>query len=163
MSSVYRAMQSPRDLPEITTQQITHFFAPTRDLEPGKWVRVVGWVGPEKRRARNHRGCGAVRPSGTLIAVSTSRARRGCGQHRLSRLRDDAGSFSAERRGRAMCRSIVHVFHRLSRLTVAPDGERSLRGKCCCRDVLLSSLGSALVSTWRQAHSTEAAMRVTRN
>ncbi|MFZ0837636.1 MAG: inorganic diphosphatase [Xanthobacteraceae bacterium] len=31
------------DLPEITLQQIEHFFAHYKDLEPGKWVRVIGW------------------------------------------------------------------------------------------------------------------------
>jgi inorganic pyrophosphatase len=31
------------DLPEITLQQMEHFFAHYKDLEPGKWVRVIGW------------------------------------------------------------------------------------------------------------------------
>jgi inorganic pyrophosphatase len=44
LSSIYRNMQSPRDLPEIITNQITHFFQHYKDLEPGKWVRVEGWV-----------------------------------------------------------------------------------------------------------------------
>ena len=33
------------DLPEITRQQIEHFFVHYKDLEPGKWVRVRGWGG----------------------------------------------------------------------------------------------------------------------
>jgi inorganic pyrophosphatase len=44
LSGLYRTIQSPRDLPEITTQQIAHFFAHYKDLEPGKWVRLAGWV-----------------------------------------------------------------------------------------------------------------------
>lgn len=44
LSAIYRNMQSPRDLPEIITSQITHFFQHYKDLEPGKWVRVDGWV-----------------------------------------------------------------------------------------------------------------------
>ena len=28
------------DLPDITTQQIEHFFEHYKDLEPGKWVRI---------------------------------------------------------------------------------------------------------------------------
>ncbi len=44
LSGLYRTIQSPRDLPEITTQQIAHFFAHYKDLEPGKWVRIAGWV-----------------------------------------------------------------------------------------------------------------------
>jgi inorganic pyrophosphatase len=31
------------DLPEITLQQIQHFFEHYKDLEPGKWVKVVRW------------------------------------------------------------------------------------------------------------------------
>jgi inorganic pyrophosphatase len=36
------------DLPEITLQQIEHFFAHYKDLEPGKWVRVIGWGDAEE-------------------------------------------------------------------------------------------------------------------
>ena len=31
------------DLPEITIKQIEHFFAHYKDLEPGKWVKIVRW------------------------------------------------------------------------------------------------------------------------
>jgi inorganic pyrophosphatase len=31
------------DMPEITRQQIQHFFEHYKDLEPGKWVKVIGW------------------------------------------------------------------------------------------------------------------------
>jgi inorganic pyrophosphatase len=31
------------DLPEITLQQIEHFFEHYKDLEPGKWVKIFGW------------------------------------------------------------------------------------------------------------------------
>jgi inorganic pyrophosphatase len=31
------------DLPRITLDQIRHFFEHYKDLEPGKWVRVLGW------------------------------------------------------------------------------------------------------------------------
>ena len=31
------------DLPEITLKQIEHFFAHYKDLEPGKWVKIVRW------------------------------------------------------------------------------------------------------------------------
>src|ERR1700675_3422928 len=31
------------DLPEITLKQIEHFFAHYKDLEPGKWVKIIGW------------------------------------------------------------------------------------------------------------------------
>jgi len=47
LSSLYRDVQSPRDLPALTTQQIAHFFEHYKDLEPGKWVRVASWVDAE--------------------------------------------------------------------------------------------------------------------
>ena len=50
LSSLYRAIQSPRDLPELTTRQIAHFFEHYKDLEPGKWVRVSTWVGAEEAK-----------------------------------------------------------------------------------------------------------------
>jgi inorganic pyrophosphatase len=31
------------DLPEITLKQIEHFFSHYKDLEPGKWVKIVRW------------------------------------------------------------------------------------------------------------------------
>ena len=31
------------DLPEITIEQIQHFFEHYKDLEKGKWVKVLGW------------------------------------------------------------------------------------------------------------------------
>jgi inorganic pyrophosphatase len=31
------------DLPDITVKQIEHFFAHYKDLEPGKWVKIIRW------------------------------------------------------------------------------------------------------------------------
>jgi len=31
------------DLPDITLQQIRHFFEHYKDLEGGKWVKVLRW------------------------------------------------------------------------------------------------------------------------
>ncbi|RAK51442.1 inorganic diphosphatase [Phenylobacterium deserti] len=39
----YDNVQNYTDLPEITLKQIEHFFASYKDLEPGKWVKVLGW------------------------------------------------------------------------------------------------------------------------
>ena len=39
----YDRVQSYTDLPDITIQQIQHFFEHYKDLEPGKWVKVVRW------------------------------------------------------------------------------------------------------------------------
>jgi inorganic pyrophosphatase len=47
LSSLYRAIEKPQDLPEIQLAQIAHFFAHYKDLEAGKWVRIAGWVGAD--------------------------------------------------------------------------------------------------------------------
>lgn len=39
----YENVLNYKDLPEITLQQIEHFFAHYKDLEGGKWVKVLGW------------------------------------------------------------------------------------------------------------------------
>ena len=39
----YEHVHNYTDLPKITLQQIRHFFEHYKDLEPGKWVKVVGW------------------------------------------------------------------------------------------------------------------------
>jgi len=51
LSSLYRGIESPQDLPDLTTRQIAHFFEHYKDLEPGKWVRVSNWVGAEGAKA----------------------------------------------------------------------------------------------------------------
>ena len=50
LTPIYRNVQSSRDLPELTQSQITHFFEHYKDLEPGKWVQVQGWVGAEEAK-----------------------------------------------------------------------------------------------------------------
>ena len=47
----YDSVQNYDDLPEITLKQIEHFFASYKDLEPGKWVKVLGWGDAEQARA----------------------------------------------------------------------------------------------------------------
>ncbi len=39
----YAHVQNYTDLPEITWKQIEHFFLHYKDLEPGKWVKLMGW------------------------------------------------------------------------------------------------------------------------
>ena len=38
------------DLPEITLQQIQHFFEHYKDLEPNKWVKVLRWGNADDAR-----------------------------------------------------------------------------------------------------------------
>jgi len=44
LTPMYRSVQSPRDLPQILLDQISHFFEHYKDLEPGKFVKVQGWA-----------------------------------------------------------------------------------------------------------------------
>jgi len=37
-------------MPEITLQQIEHFFEHYKDLEPGKWVKIGDWLNAEEAR-----------------------------------------------------------------------------------------------------------------
>jgi inorganic pyrophosphatase len=39
----YEGVDNYADLPDITLQQIEHFFEHYKDLEPGKWVKLGGW------------------------------------------------------------------------------------------------------------------------
>jgi inorganic pyrophosphatase len=43
LSRRYESVHEYTDLPEITRQQIEHFFEHYKDLEPGKWAKVMGW------------------------------------------------------------------------------------------------------------------------
>jgi len=47
LTPMYRDIVSPRDLPQILLDQISHFFEHYKDLEEGKWVKVLGWEGVE--------------------------------------------------------------------------------------------------------------------
>ena len=46
----YDHVMDVSDLPEITVQQVEHFFEHYKDLEPGKWVRLGGWQGADKAK-----------------------------------------------------------------------------------------------------------------
>ncbi|MBS0639152.1 MAG: inorganic diphosphatase [Acetobacteraceae bacterium] len=39
----YVNVKNYTDMPQITLDQIKHFFEHYKDLEPGKWVKVLGW------------------------------------------------------------------------------------------------------------------------
>ena len=39
----YAKIKTYSDLPDITLHQIQHFFEHYKDLEPGKWVKVLRW------------------------------------------------------------------------------------------------------------------------
>lgn len=51
ISRRYEKIESFADLPEITRDQISHFFEHYKDLEPGKWVRIERWGGVDEAKA----------------------------------------------------------------------------------------------------------------
>lgn len=46
----YRHWTAPSHIAPERLAQIQHFFEHYKDLEPGKWVKVSGWSGPERAR-----------------------------------------------------------------------------------------------------------------
>jgi inorganic pyrophosphatase len=58
----YKNVASYRQLPEILTEQISHFFTHYKDLEKGKWAKVARWAEAEEAT--------------TLIDEAIRRARR---------------------------------------------------------------------------------------
>ncbi len=48
---MYKHWHKPEDLQPERLAQIRHFFEHYKDLEPGKWVKVEGWLGPAEARA----------------------------------------------------------------------------------------------------------------
>lgn len=50
LTTMYREITDPRDLPQVVLDQISHFFAHYKDLEPGKFVNVTGWLGADEAK-----------------------------------------------------------------------------------------------------------------
>ncbi len=46
----YETIADARQLPEITLRQIQHFFEHYKDLEDGKWVKIVRWGDADEAR-----------------------------------------------------------------------------------------------------------------
>ena len=43
LTPLYDKVQTTDDLPELLMKQTVHFFEHYKDLEPGKWVKILGW------------------------------------------------------------------------------------------------------------------------
>jgi len=50
LSTLYRGLKDYSELAPIVLQQIEHFFAHYKDLEPNKWVKIGGWDGIDAAR-----------------------------------------------------------------------------------------------------------------
>jgi len=82
---IYKHWYKPEDLQPERLMQIQHFFQHYKDLEPGKWVKVVGWDGPEEARAEitagvaRHQQAGRSRSSREALIKLSFTARQGRG------------------------------------------------------------------------------------
>ncbi len=48
LTARYNKVENYTDLPDITIHQIQHFFEHYKDLEPGKWVKILRWGDKEE-------------------------------------------------------------------------------------------------------------------
>ena len=48
--SIYTQWQKPEDLNPLRLNTIAHFFEHYKDLEPGKWVKILGWEGVDSAK-----------------------------------------------------------------------------------------------------------------
>ena len=72
----YEKIKEYTDLPQITLEQIEHFFAHYKDLEPGKWVKIVKWVGAEEAKDLIRQAMGARQGGVSLNRMSGARGPR---------------------------------------------------------------------------------------
>jgi inorganic pyrophosphatase len=61
--SIYTQWQKPEDLNPLRLKTIQHFFEHYKDLEEGKWVKVLGWVGIEEALKEIVDGIANFKPS----------------------------------------------------------------------------------------------------
>lgn len=64
ISKRYEKIRNFSDLPEITVQQIQHFFEHYKDLEPGKWARIEDWGDAEHAKEMIHEAIERGKPAG---------------------------------------------------------------------------------------------------
>jgi inorganic pyrophosphatase len=86
----YTGVKSYQDLPVIHTEQIAHFFQHYKDLEKGKWVTIVNWVGPEKAERMIIDGIRRAAQSGDDVAAHHIAA--GAMQKRAPRAKTNAAA-----------------------------------------------------------------------
>lgn len=60
----YDSVHDYTDLPAITIEQIEHFFAHYKDLEPAKWVKLTGWGSAEEGRGLVEEAIARARKAG---------------------------------------------------------------------------------------------------
>ncbi len=50
LTGMYRDITTWRDMPQPLLDAISHFFEHYKDLEKGKWVKIMGWNGIEEAK-----------------------------------------------------------------------------------------------------------------
>lgn len=60
----FENMRDVNDLPEAIKQRIEHFFAHYKELEKGKWVKVIGWKNREAALEKIRKAIEMYRKSG---------------------------------------------------------------------------------------------------
>ena len=50
LTRYYEKIKHYQDLPDILVERIVHFFQHYKDLEPGKWVKLLGWGDVDEAR-----------------------------------------------------------------------------------------------------------------
>ena len=50
LTGYYNKIHDYTDLPDILIERISHFFEHYKDLEPNKWVKVIGWRDADEAR-----------------------------------------------------------------------------------------------------------------
>ena len=53
---IYTHWQKPEDINQMRLKAIQHFFEHYKDLEPGKWVKIQGWEGPDAAKEEVRQG-----------------------------------------------------------------------------------------------------------
>jgi len=61
LTPYYDKIQEHTDLPQVLQDRIPHFFAHYKDLEPDKWVKILGWETREKAEALIMQGVKAAK------------------------------------------------------------------------------------------------------
>jgi inorganic pyrophosphatase len=61
VSAIYKKIRTYEDLPEMLIARIAHFFEHYKDLERGKWVKIVKWGGDTQAHEMILRGIEAAK------------------------------------------------------------------------------------------------------
>ncbi len=64
ITQINRKVQSYKDIPEIDLARISHFFEHYKDLEPNKWVKIMGWGDADEAKKMIMEGVERARQKG---------------------------------------------------------------------------------------------------